>query len=176
MEAHSKPTGIVNRTLNSFQIAQSYQINHSLNATEVEQLNNIAQAKGDYPSTLAKNLLSLHQQQTYPTRLVLPQQQGNARKAKIAKNNPISVLGALQVQPNPANQWLAFTVGELNGLSTQSLIQISNDQGQVIGEINLDKGKGQYLLDTRGLVNGIYFYKVLGSKENISGKFVVQHE
>lgn len=167
---------MLNRTLNSFQIAQNYQINHSLNATEVEQLSNIAQAKGDYPAALAKNLLSLHQQQPYPTHLVLPQQQGNARKAKIAKNNPISVLGALQVQPNPADQWLAFTVGELKGLSSQSLIQISNAQGQVIGEINLDRGKGQYLLDTRGLVNGIYFYKVLGSKENISGKFVVQHE
>ena len=167
---------MLNRTLNSFQIAQNYQINHSLNATEVEQLSNIAQAKGDYPATLAKNLLSLHQQQPYPTHLVLPQQQGNARKAKIAKNNPISVLGALQVQPNPADQWLAFTVGELKGLSNQSKIQICNAQGQVNQELILNNGKGQYLLDTRPLVNGVYYYKVLGCEENISGKFVVQHE
>jgi hypothetical protein len=167
---------LLNRTLNSFQIAQSYQNNHSLNGTEVDQLNNIAQGKGDYPATLAKNLLSLHQQQPYPTHLVLPQQQGNARKAKASKNNPISVLGSLQIQPNPADQWLAFTIGELKGLSDQSIIQVSSAQGQVITEIKLDKGKGQYLLDTRAMVNGIYFYKVLGSKESISGKFVVQHE
>jgi hypothetical protein len=167
---------LLNRTLNSFQIAQNYQINHSLNATEVEQLSNIAQAKGDYPATLAKNLLSLHQQQPYPTHLVLPQQQGNARKAKVYKNNPISVLDALQVQPNPADQWLTFTVGELKGLSEKSIIQISSAQGQEINEIKLDRGKGQYLLDTRAMSNGIYFYKLLGSKEPISGKFVVQHE
>jgi hypothetical protein len=167
---------LLNRTIISFQIAYSYQINHALNATEIEQLNTIALAKGDYPAILAKNLLSLHQQQPYPTHLVLPQQQGNARKAKVAKNNPISVLGALQVQPNPADQWLAFTITELNGLNAQSLIQISNAQGQVIGEINLDKGKGQYLLDTRSMTNGIYFYKVIGVQEGISGKFVVQHE
>jgi hypothetical protein len=124
----------------------------------------------DYP------LLSLHQQQPYPTHLVLPQQQGNARKAKVAKNNPISVLGALQVQPNPADQWLAFTVGELKGFNNQSKIQISNSQGQVIQELILNNGKGQYLLDTRAMVNGVYFYKVLDCQENISGKFVVQHE
>jgi hypothetical protein len=167
---------LLNRTLNSLQVAQNYQINHALSASEVEQLNTIAQGKGDYPATLAKNILSLHQQQPYPTHLVLPQQQANARKAKVNNYKATSVLSALQVQPNPADQWLAFTVGELKGLNAQSLIQISNAQGQVMSEINLDKGKGQYLLDTRSMINGIYFYKVIGVNEGISGKFVVQHE
>ena len=167
---------MLNRTLNSFQIAQNYQINHSLNATEVEQLSNIAQAKGDYPATLAKNLLSLHQQQPYPTHLVLPQQQGNARKAKIAKNNPISVLGALHVQPNPADQWIAFTVGELQGLSEGCTIQISSSSGVILNELKLSSGSGQYLLDTRVYADGIYFYRVIGSNQVITGKFVVNHE
>ena len=164
------------RTLNSFQIAQNYQINHSLNATEVEQLSNIAQAKGDYPATQAKNLLSLHQQQPYPTHLVLPQNQSASRMAKVQKFVPLSVLPSLQVQPNPSDQWIAFTVGELKGLTSQSKIQVSNSQGQVIHELILNNGKGQYLLDTRPLVNGVYYYIVLGCEEHISGKFVVQHE
>jgi hypothetical protein len=108
--------------------------------------------------------------------LVLPQNQTLARKAKVQKYVPLSVLPSLEVQPNPADQWLAFTVGELKGLSNQSKIQICNAQGQVNQELILNNGKGQYLLDTRPLVNGVYYYKVLGCEENISGKFVVQHE
>jgi hypothetical protein len=167
---------LVNRTLTTFQISQSYQINHTLNSTEIESLNNVAQSRGDYPATLAKNLLSLHHQQSYPTYLVLPQNQATARKEKVQKYVPLSVLPSLQVQPNPADQWLAFTVGELKGLSNQSKIQISNSQGQVIHELILSTGKGQYLLDTRTMMNGVYFYKVLDCQENMSGKFVVQHE
>lgn len=167
---------LVNRTLTTFQISQSYQINHSLNATELEQLNNIAQAKGDYPSTLAKNLLSLHQQQSYLTHLVLPQNQSASRKAKVQKYVPLIVLPSLQVQPNPTDQWIAFTVGELQGLSVGCSIQISSSSGVIMNELKLNSGKGQYLLDTRGYADGVYFYRVIGSKEAITGKFVVQHE
>jgi hypothetical protein len=93
----------------------------------------------------------------------------------IKPNEPIATRD-FYAQPNPAGQWLAFTVGEISGLSDKSVILISSAQAQAINEIKLDRGKGQYLLDTRAMSNGIYFYKVLGSKENIRGKFVVQHE
>jgi hypothetical protein len=131
--------------------------------------------------SLSKELIgmfpsNLKQQQPYPTHLVLPQQQGNARKAKVFKSEPVSLLGALQVQPNPADQWLAFTVGELQGLPESCSIQISSSSGVVLNEIKLNSGKGQYLLDTRGYADGVYFYRVIGSKEAITGKFVVQHE
>jgi hypothetical protein len=167
---------LVNRTITTFQISHTYHTNHTLNSTEIESLNNVAQSRMDYPSTLAKNLLSLHQQQSYPTHLVLPQNQSASRMAKVQKFVPLSVLPSLQVQPNPSDQWIAFTVGELKGLTSQSKIQVSNSQGQVIHELILNNGKGQYLLDTRPLVNGVYYYIVLGCEEHISGKFVVQHE
>jgi hypothetical protein len=167
---------LINRTLTTIQISQSYQINQTLNSTEIGSLNNVAQSRMDYPATLAKNLLSLHQQQSYPTLLVLPQTQASARKVNVQKYVPLSVLPSLQVQPNPTDQWIAFTIGELQGFSVGCSIQISSSSGVILNELKLNSGKGQYLLDTRGYADGVYFYRVIGSKEAITGKFVVQHE
>lgn len=167
---------LVNKTLTTFQISQSYSTNHSLTSTEIESLSNIAQSRMDYPATLAKNILSLHHQQCYPTHLVLPENQSSSRKAKIQKFVPLSVLPSLQVQPNPSDQWIAFTVGELQGLSEGCTIQISSSSGVILNELKLSSGRGQYLLDTRGYADGIYFYRVIGSNQAITGKFVVNHE
>jgi len=76
----------------------------------------------------------------------------------------------INLYPNPANDIINF---DLNSMSQKSELLIFNSLGQIVRQINIDKGKQSIQVDIANLLNGVYFYKLIEeSGKSTSGKFV----
>jgi hypothetical protein len=104
---------------------------------------------------------NLNQQQLYPAHLVLPQQQGNARKAKVLKSEPISVLGALQVQPNPAETFTQVNIPKLDEASRLELFDLN---GHLLKSVLIPAGTLTFNLEIAEFASGLYALKLSGNK------------
>lgn len=81
-----------------------------------------------------------------------------------------------KVYPNPANTYIEFEYAILIP-SEKSVLRILDVQGRPIKTWNLGSDqRGIKVLDTRNLINGVYFYELLQDSEKLkSGKFIIQH-
>jgi hypothetical protein len=76
------------------------------------------------------------------------------------------------VKPNPADTWTVFDYELSAGILSGTII-ISNNQGQVIENLNVVGSKGQIIWDTRGITSGQYHYILKTSSGNKSGTVIV---
>ena len=85
-------------------------------------------------------------------------------------------LSTVKVAPNPANTYIEFEYAILIP-SEKSVLRILDVQGKPIKSWNLDTDqRGLKILDTRELINGVYFYELFQGNEKLkSGKFIIQH-
>ena len=85
-------------------------------------------------------------------------------------------LNTVKVAPNPANTYIEFEYAILIP-SEKSVLRILDVQGKAVTTWNLGTDqRGLKVLDTRELINGVYFYELFQNGEKLkSGKFIIQH-
>lgn len=81
-----------------------------------------------------------------------------------------------KVYTNPANTYIEFEYKVLMP-AKETVLRIIDVQGKPIQTWNLGiNQEGIRVLDTRKMLNGVYFYDLLQGGEKIkSGKFIIQH-
>jgi len=78
----------------------------------------------------------------------------------------------VSVAPNPASTWIAFTY-ELPNKNSEGIIKITDISGNVIKQFIINGKQGQYVLDTRKIKTGVYFYTLFVSGLSKSGKIII---
>src|SRR5690606_19116750 len=98
------------------------------------------------------------------------------KKSKPSKEELYKGLNTVKIAPNPANEYVEFEYNFLIASKTSAL-RILDVQGKPIMTWNLGTNqRGLKVLDTRKLVNGVYFYELMQSGKKVEGgKFIVQH-
>ena len=84
--------------------------------------------------------------------------------------------GGVKVYPNPADLYIEFEY-DIFKSSKENTLRIIDVQGKPIKVWNLGGDqKGIKVLDTRSLINGVYFYELLQDGSKLKGvKFIIQH-
>jgi len=76
----------------------------------------------------------------------------------------------INLYPNPANDIINF---DFKSMSQDAELFIYNSLGQVVRQVNIDKGKPNVQVEIANLHNGVYFYTVIEeSGKRTSGKFI----
>jgi hypothetical protein len=79
----------------------------------------------------------------------------------------------VSVEPNPASTWTAIDytlpVAEYRGL-----IEITDNLGRVIKQVEISNQTGQYILDTRDFKTGIYYYAIKCNDVQRTGKLIIR--
>ena len=98
------------------------------------------------------------------------------KKSKLTDKELYEGLNTVKVAPNPANTYIEFEYTILIP-SESSVLRILDVQGKPIKSWNLGTNqRGLKILDTRELINGVYFYELFQGNEKLkSGKFIIQH-
>jgi hypothetical protein len=83
----------------------------------------------------------------------------SARHA-VLTNVPAAANTELRIQPNPANNWAAFTYS-LPGNTATLQLRIRDAQGRVVHTLQASGPEGQVVWDTRGTAPGGYTVELL---------------
>jgi hypothetical protein len=79
----------------------------------------------------------------------------------------------INVEPNPTSTWAAFDYS-LPPTATKAVIQITDNSGKTMQQVNIAQQQGQYVLDTRGYKTGIYYYTIICGDLQRTGKLIVK--
>jgi len=79
----------------------------------------------------------------------------------------------INVEPNPTSTWAAFDYS-LPLTATEAVIQITDNSGKTVQQVNIDQQQGQYVLDTRNYKAGIYYYTIICGDLQRTGKLIVK--
>lgn len=79
----------------------------------------------------------------------------------------------ISADPNPANTWTALDYALPLSEST-GIIEITDNMGRIVKQIELDHQQSQYVLDTRNYKPGIYYYTIKSGDLQRSGKLIIQ--
>ena len=146
-----------------------------LEPSEIESLQQIANATTGRTSAMAQNILCFGYQLCVD---YLPAEgDGNHLKftkpEKTAKQILQSAYNKITVTPNPANVFVAFNY-ELPLLEDNAVIYITDAMGKTITQKSISSKKGQWVWDTRNINKGIYFYEIKSAAESFgNGKIVI---
>lgn len=146
-----------------------------LESSEIELLQQIANATTGRTSAMAQNILCFGYQLCVD---YLPADgDGNHLKftkpEKTAKQILQSAYNKITVTPNPANVYVAFNY-ELPLLENNAVLYITDAMGKTITQKSISSKKGQWVWDTRNINKGIYFYEIKTAAESYgNGKIVI---
>ena len=79
----------------------------------------------------------------------------------------------ITAEPNPVSAWTAFDY-TLPLTETEGIIEITDNSGRVVQQINITQQQGQYVLDTRSYKAGIYYYTLTCGDLQRTGKLIVK--
>lgn len=79
-----------------------------------------------------------------------------------------------KIMPNPANEKLELIAA--TPLRQPAQLQLANALGTLVFNGHLETGAQNFVIDTRGLANGVYFYKIDGVQGLLEkGVVVISH-
>ncbi len=148
-----------------------------LDSTEIATLTQISeQVPGGQAAERAENILCFFYD-LCKEEIGSPKNNANkTKKPKPTKQELYAGLNIVKVAPNPANTYIEFEYTFLLS-SKKNILRILDVQGRPIKTWNLSTDQnGIKVLDTRKMVNGVYFFELLQDDEKLkSGKFIIQH-
>jgi hypothetical protein len=132
---------------------------YRLKANEVQQLETLVGDHYDRPAVWASNLLCAQY------KLCRAPYTGGKPEPKSIRlhdySNTSAALGSqLRIQPNPANNWAAFTYS-LPGNSATLQLRIRDASGRVVHTLQAGGEEGQVVWDTRGTAPGVHTVELL---------------
>lgn len=140
---------------------------------EILALEAIASDEDSYAGNMARNMLTYAEIHDYCDCLPLADstylKNATIPLANTRFDNEILKISA---EPNPAHTYVAFNYELLNDQST-GLINISDANGILIYQIQVDGKKGQKVWNTSGVKPGIYYYNLISSRLSKAGKVVI---
>ena len=144
-----------------------------LDSTEIDILDNIANASKGLAGTEARNILTFGYGYGF---IDCAENLPPIKDKKIT--DPVTPYKVFEPEifasPNPANEWTAFHY--TLPLGTNSLyIKIINMNGQTITTISVNRYRGQVIWDTRNIAPGVYCFTLINEKYSKSGKITVIH-
>lgn len=146
-----------------------------LNDNQIAELQHIAENSQGLAGVQAQNILSFGYEYSYFNCAEITDEP-IVNRPKKEKSELLKLVYEPQVNvtPNPANDWVAFTYTILTGLDNPSL-QITDIKGHLVTTIPVSKTKGVIIWDTRGITQGIYCYSLSNGNYSESGKIVITH-
>jgi hypothetical protein len=132
---------------------------YRLKAHEVQQLETMVGDHYDRPAVWASNLLCAQYSKCRPPYTGGVPEPKSARHA-VLTNVPAAANTELRIQPNPANNWAAFTYS-LPGNTATLQLRIRDAQGRVVHTLQASGPEGQVVWDTRGTAPGGYTVELL---------------
>lgn len=79
----------------------------------------------------------------------------------------------VSVEPNPASTWTAINY-TLPVAESSGLIEITDNLGRTIIQVEISNQTGQYILDTREFKTGLYYYTITCNDLQRSGKLIIR--
>ncbi|MEA3443314.1 MAG: T9SS type A sorting domain-containing protein [Bacteroidota bacterium] len=103
---------------------------------------------------------------------------GQPKTTYVGKHNMQDVLNqaynTLTVKPNPAGNHASFE-WELPLLENEAYLRLIDLNGSVIQEHTINAKRGQWLWDTREIINGTYLYELVSGDNKLDvGKLIIQ--
>jgi hypothetical protein len=164
-------TSDLNLTISIYQLIQQNTLD-GLNNIDLNTLKVIADdLSTPVSSSLAKSIVQHYGLKIYPPIYFLPTNDENKR---IGSGNKETIKYEINVQPNPADDYIEFTWGELPTLPS---IKLYNAVGKLMWEGDLSNEIDYFHLNTDFLQSGIYFYQLYSNGKPTyikAGKLVIQ--
>ena len=92
------------------------------------------------------------------------------RVPNITSVKPFQEIARPNVYPNPITQ--SVTIDELPTLSSDYLVYVFNQQGQLIRTIELEDTSSKITIDLPDIQSGIYFLKLVGDQYHYQFKVI----
>ncbi len=132
---------------------------YALNSAEVDVLLDLVGEHYDRPAIWASNLLCVQYKKCRA-----PYTGGKPKPKSIILQQQVLHHGApaaaLQIHPNPANNWTAFTF-QLPGNRATLQLRIRDAQGRIAHSMQASGEEGQVVWDTRNVAPGVYTVELL---------------
>lgn len=146
-----------------------------LNDTQIAGLQDIAENSQGLAGVQAQNILSFGYEYLFLNCMEI-KDDPIVNRPKKDKSELLKLVYEPQVNvtPNPANDWVAFTYVILTSLDDPSL-KITDIKGHLITTLPVTKTKGVLIWDAREATPGIYCYSLTNGAYSTSGKIVITH-
>ncbi|MBC8489252.1 MAG: T9SS type A sorting domain-containing protein [Bacteroidetes bacterium] len=144
-----------------------------LNETELASIVNLAEYGYGSAKTSAQGILEFAYDYDYCNCPNLPEniqlKSSTIDMGDLAKAKGLDIIA----EPNPVSAWAAFDY-TLPLTETEGKIEITDNSGKIVQQIDVVQQKGQYILDTRSYKAGIYYYTLICGNLQRTGKLIVK--
>jgi len=140
-----------------------------LDSIEMAEIEVIAETDAGFPTAQAQGVLSFFYDYVYESELDLGGANQN-NDAELPSSFDI-IPNSVTIYPNPAGDWITFQFDQ--PLQQNSLLTLSNINGEVVRSIDLEKGEVRRLISTNVYPVGTYFYQLFIDGEHKFGKIVL---
>lgn len=144
-----------------------------LDSIDIIAIDNIASNEFSYAGNKARNILAYaNVTQNCNCLPIIDSTSLKNASAPLLQTRPDKDILKISAQPNPAHTYLAFDFELLHPTST-GIIIITDVNGMVVNQMQVNGKSGQKVWNTSGIKAGVYYYSLESSGLSESGKVVI---
>ena len=146
---------------------------NELDSLDILALEAIASDEDSYAGNMARNILTYADIHQYCNCLeFIDSSYMKNESIPVEYARPDKNMLKISAEPNPAHTFVAFDFELLHTFST-GIINISDVHGNTVWQIQVNGKIGQKVWNTSGMKAGVYYYNLISSGLNKSGKVVI---